>query len=153
MGRQKIPRGATTFCGGHRGFASFSVRIVNTRAKVRARIVKVPCFTVDFGPPAGPAPERKHYRGFDHLGRWGSRSGRPALRRAGKTRCFRIDLRIFSWYRIDFFRAPCLVCERERRLLAQVRIFSWQSGGFAPRLGLVCGRERHLSAQNRILSW
>ena len=153
MGRQKIPCRPTTFCERHRGFASFSVRIVNTHAKVRARVVKVPCFTVKFGLPAGPAPERDPYRGFDHLGRWVSRSGQPAVRRAGKTRHFRNDLRVFSWESVDFFRAPCLVCERERRLRAQVRIFSWQSDGFASRLGLVCGRERHLSAQNRILSW
>ena len=46
--------------------------------------------------PCRPLPKkRQHYRGFEHLGRWGPRSGRPGHRPPGKTRYFRNDLGSF----------------------------------------------------------
>ena len=39
--------------------------------------------------PLPPPPwKRQHYRGFEHLGRWGPRSGRPGHRPPGKLRYF-----------------------------------------------------------------
>ena len=45
--------------------------------------------------PCRPPQKRQHYRGFDHLGRWGPRSGRPGHRPPGKMRYFRNDLGSF----------------------------------------------------------
>ena len=53
------------------------------------------CFTVENGPPSRPPRNWQHYRGFDHLGRWGPQSGRPGHRPPGKIRHFRNDLRSF----------------------------------------------------------
>ena len=58
-------------------------------------VAKMMCFTVKIVAPAAPPPKRQHYRGFDHLGRWGPRSGRPGHRPPGKTRYFRNDLGSF----------------------------------------------------------
>ena len=49
----------------------FPAGILNTIEKVRSRIAKVTCFTVENGPPSRPPRKWQHYRGFDHLGRWG----------------------------------------------------------------------------------
>ena len=53
------------------------------------------CFTVENGPPSRPPRNWQHYRGFDHLGRWGPQSGRPGHRPPGKIRHFRNALRSF----------------------------------------------------------
>ena len=53
------------------------------------------CFTVKIVAPAAPPKKRQHYRGFEHLGRWGPRSGRLGHRPPGKTRYFRNDLGSF----------------------------------------------------------
>ena len=46
-------------------------------------------------PRLPPRQKRQRYRGFDHLGRWGPRSGRPGHRPPGKMRYFRNDLGSF----------------------------------------------------------
>ena len=48
----KIPRFAVIFCKGSRAKSTFSVGILNTLEKVRSRIAKVTCFTVENGPPS-----------------------------------------------------------------------------------------------------
>ena len=68
----KIPCGRVTFCKLSRAKSSFSAGILNTIEKVRSRIAKVTCFTVGIVVPAGPPRKRQHYRGFCHLGCWGS---------------------------------------------------------------------------------
>ena len=80
------------FCDTSRAKSSFSAGILNTIEKVRSRIAKVTCFTVENGPPSRPPRKWQHYRGFDHLGRWGPQSGRPGHRPPGKIRYFRNDL-------------------------------------------------------------
>ena len=67
----KIPWRPVTFCTTSRAKSSFSAGILNTIEKVRSRIAKVTCFTVENGPPSRPPRKWQHYRGFDHLGRWG----------------------------------------------------------------------------------
>ena len=64
VGRQKIPWVATVLCKGHRGFVSFSVRIVNTIEDPSPRMPKVTCFTVKFDLSIGAAPERQQCRGW-----------------------------------------------------------------------------------------
>ena len=60
------------FAPRYRGSCHFSAGILNTIEKVRSRIAKVTCFTVKIAVPAGPPQKWQHYRGFEHLGRWGS---------------------------------------------------------------------------------
>ena len=67
----KIPWFAVTFSRLSQAKSSFSAGILNTIGKVTSRIAKVTCFTVEIVLPAGPPRKRQHYRGFDHLGRWG----------------------------------------------------------------------------------
>ena len=67
----KIPCGAVRFCALSRAKSSFSAGILNTIEEVRSRSAKVTCFTVENGPPSRPPRNWQHYRGFDHLGRWG----------------------------------------------------------------------------------
>ena len=67
----KIPWVAVTFGELSRAKSSVSAGILNTIEKVRSRIAKVTCFTVENGPPSRPPRKWQHYRGFDHLGRWG----------------------------------------------------------------------------------
>ena len=74
-----------------RAKSSFSAGILNTIEEVRSRSAKVTCFTVENGPPSRPPRNWQHYRGFDHLGRWGPQSGRPGHRPPGKIRHFRND--------------------------------------------------------------
>ena len=95
MALSKIPCGAVGLGGAYRGSCHFSVGILNTIEEVRSRSAKVTCFTVETGPPSRPPRNWQHYRGFDHLGRWGPQSGRPGHRPPGKIRHFRNDLRSF----------------------------------------------------------
>ena len=67
----KIPWLPVTFSTTSRAKSSFSAGILNTIEKVGSRIAKVTCFTVENGPPSRPPRKWQHYRGFDHLGRWG----------------------------------------------------------------------------------
>ena len=78
-----------TFCESSLSVWRFSVGIRNTIEELTSKVFKVSCFTVKFEVPAGPAPERQHYRGFDFLGRWGPQSGRVGQKGRGKTRHFR----------------------------------------------------------------
>ena len=48
----KIPCRAVTFSGGSRAKSSFSAGNLNTIEKVRSRIAKVTCFTVENGSPS-----------------------------------------------------------------------------------------------------
>ena len=83
------------FLRGLSGEIAFSVGILNTIGKVTSRIAQVTCFTVENGSPSRPPRKWQHYRGFDHLGRWGPQSGRPGHRPPRKTRNFRNDLGFF----------------------------------------------------------
>ena len=73
-----------------------SVGIHNTIGETTPYVAKMTCFTVKIvAPAAPPQKKRQHYRGFEHLGRWGPRSGRLGHRSPGKTRYFRNDLGSF----------------------------------------------------------